>query len=163
MKNKYAKFLRGLANKGSSTGFGVCILFETELEDSLHNILPYSVYESWEHFSGWEHYPVPSPSSDIGPEEAFNNLPKWKGTYGLMRRAWCEHLANYFERCAILHGVRNNLQSTGHTFSEKHELRCILLTSRKNGRCCEKRITATFLDMSANPVEIITDCLTLAD
>ena len=158
MKNKYAKFLRGLANKGSSTGFGVCILFETELEDSLHNILPYSVYESWEHFSGWEHYPVPSPSSDIGPEEAFNNLSRWEGCYGSLRRSWCLHLAEYFERLSILDEVREKLESTGHEVRIVEDNR--MISARISKRKMIK-VSDEFLNTATFPVRFLTERLTI--
>ena len=100
-KNKeYAKFLKELSIKGSSTGLGVCSLFEAKFDVDLFDLLPGSVYESWEHYSGWENYPVPSPPLNLGAVGAFVTLPRWKGEYGSLRRSWCLHLAGYFEDLA---------------------------------------------------------------
>ena len=103
MKNnnkEYAKFLKELSIKGSPTGFGACGLFKIEFDVDLDDLLPGSVYGSWEHYSGWDNHPVPSPGLNLSPVGAYYELPKWKGTYGKLRMSWCAHLADYFEDLA---------------------------------------------------------------
>ena len=72
------------------------MLFEIEFDVDLNDLLPSSVYDSWEHFSGHKSYPVPSPLPELSARQAFYKLLKWKGTYGSLRRSWCLHVAGYF-------------------------------------------------------------------
>ena len=88
-------FLNNLADNGSvdNSEEGVCALLEDAFNVQFN--IRESVYESWEHFSGDDSYPVPSPHLYIDAEDAFYGLPKWEGEYGKLRRDWCRHLAEY--------------------------------------------------------------------
>ena len=103
MKNKYAKFLRDLSGNAPLSQ-GVCGVFGDRFDVELRSLLPSSVYQSWEHFSGDVCYPVPSTDPDhTAGSMYYSCLAKcemWSGEYGKLRMSWCAHLANYFEDLA---------------------------------------------------------------
>ena len=86
-------FLNNLAIHGSDSEHGVCMLLEDTFNVQFN--IRESVYESWEHFSGDDSYPIPSTVLGMTEQQAFHNSPKWEGEYGKLRRDWCRHLAEY--------------------------------------------------------------------
>ena len=104
MKNKYATFLKELAHghdESLDKGLGVCSLFNERFDVSLHDTLPDWVYHNWPCFSGDKSFPVPSVDSNVNEHDIYSVMilsdGMWSGEYGVLRRAWCLHLADYFE------------------------------------------------------------------
>jgi len=47
---------------------------------------------SWEHHSGVDMYPVPSPNEEVSSMDAFHSYPLYEGEYGKMRLKLCKHI-----------------------------------------------------------------------
>lgn len=102
MNKYYATFLHNLGNADASfkSNHRVCLLFTRRFISELTELIPYSVYNSWPHFSGNSSYPVPDPNnpSQFSATIKFRDThDKWEGEYGRLRREWCLHLARYFD------------------------------------------------------------------
>lgn len=53
------------------------------------------IWRDWEHFSGFDGYPVPSDIPDITCVTRFWRGGKWQGKYGELRKDLAKHAANW--------------------------------------------------------------------
>ena len=91
---------------------GLCLNFENffDMRIALNDLLTQEVFKSWPHWSGNYSYPIPTTEEffgedidkdiyDLRHENQFDNTENfWEDDdYGILRRKWCGHLANYFK------------------------------------------------------------------
>lgn len=117
---EFVEWLEGLAD-GSIQPFdeecGLCYQIEEvydgymtyDFKDKWDDLIEIDdIYESWDKFSGIQGYPVPAPNNEEGilcPKDiytsyAHNDLSKWEGAYGDLRKELCQHVANELRKLA---------------------------------------------------------------
>ena len=85
---------------GNTNRHGICYWF-TRLYNKNHifaYMKKYNVsFSDWEYYSGQELYPVPDPEGVLTGYEAYHNLPKYTGAYGIKRIELLHWLIEQFE------------------------------------------------------------------
>lgn len=97
----------GITPKAADKCQGLCNLCIWNLSRKLRVqvALPFEqMFEAWEHFSGNHNYPVPSASSDLDPEEYYDEMFHYckdmydkKTWYGQKRRELAAHCAKWIK------------------------------------------------------------------
>ncbi len=88
-------------SRGDSDYPGICALVyqlsTSSFDRSVYRTQMRRLFEQWPEFSGDCRYPIKAPAGYYSPQEAYNSLHRWNGTYGEARQRLLDFMIKQLE------------------------------------------------------------------